>query len=744
MIFWLAFSALLYEITLTRIFAYVLPYHFIPLAVSLSMLGLGLGACAAVARPRLEGPGGAAAPLAVLSASLLAFCATLFVDWGFAPLVASAFPPFLALGTLMARIYGTSPRPGRTYALDLAGGAAACLIALRLFDRLGPIAILLLLACASGLAAAAAASSRRLRLAGAWAAALSTAAAGAWAAGLIRDPGLAPPRGAEKPMHEAMRRERGRIADSAWGSSGRADLYEHPAYKNIKWIYNDATNSSYLVEEPNTPARRAFLKRLALDVPFALRAPGRVLIIASGGGLEVQLARLAGAGSIDAVEVNPATVALVRRWRDFAGPVYDAPGVALHVEEGRRFLSSAPGKFDLIQMSLAFTATAMSGSFTLVEGYLNTVEAYRLYLSRLAPQGLLAVLDDSRDRSLRAVTTALAVFEERGLSTAQGLSRLAVVGNDVDGTGYAYLVIVSPDELSLSVRERLMDACRRGGFRPLWVPGLAAQEPFLSLSRTGREEFQERQPLDYAPRTDDRPYFFYFGKGPRQLWRTLQTIALLGGAALLLALATALGLRRGREDSSSAAALAALSGASFMLVESGLLQKLMLTTRSPAQVLSLLLFSLLFWCGLGSRLAERLQERGLGLPGAFGTAAAATAAAALLLDGRGAMAGVSSELLRRALVFFFLAPVGLSLGLPFPLLLKRRAGRPRVNAWLWGINGFASVCGACLALMISFIFGIRASLLLGAAGYLAGALLSYWGRAGLRPAAAIVRPSSVP
>ncbi|MEK7388437.1 MAG: hypothetical protein AAB036_01940 [Elusimicrobiota bacterium] len=732
MIFWLAFATLLYEIVLSRIFAYILPYHFIPLAVSLAMLGLGLGACLSIFWRRLEGPDGSAAALAALSIALLAFIAELFVHWGFVLIVASAFPPLLVLGTLMARIYGASARPERTYALDLIGGSVACLLAFRLFDRFGPITILLALACAFGIAAAAVASSRRFRLIGVMAAALSAGAAIAWMAGLVPNLGISPPCGADKPMYEAMRRENGRITDFIWGSAGRADLYEHPVFKNIKWIYNDATNSSYLVHDPDTPARKDFLRGLALNIPFALQQPHRVLIIGSGGGLEIQLAGLAGAAEIDAVEVNPATVALVRRSAEFAGRIYDVPAVNLHIEEGRRFLSSMQRPYDLIQMSLAFTSTAMSGSFTLVEGYLNTVEAYRLYLSRLAPKGLLAVLDDSRERSLRGVLTAVAVFEEKGLSSAQALRRIAVVGNSVDGTGYAYLVIVSPEELTVSMRRRLMALCRKRGFKPLWVPEFSAEEPFISLLSAGREDFSARQPLDFGPRTDDRPYFFYFGKGWISLWQTLRPIALLCLVSLLFALVTARILRTAEKHTLRPAALSALCGVSFMLVESGLLQKLMLATRSPAQVLSLLLFSLLFWCGVGSRLAEFLQRRRrFQLWGAFAAAAAATAAAAIFLDHR-ALEGVPSEMQRHALVFLFLAPVGLSLGMPFPLLLKQQASRPRVNALLWGINGFASVGGACLALMISFVVGIRMSMLAGAVGYLAAALLSYRSQASAR------------
>lgn len=719
MIFLLAFSTLLYEIVISRVFAYVLPYHFTPLALSLAMLGLGAGACLRVLR---GGRDDAADIFAALSASFLVFNAALLVRWGFWTTAATAFAPFLFLGLLFAGVYAASKAPHRTYFWDLTGAAAACLVALRVMSWIGPDGVTLGLAAVFG----AAGFARARRRPQACAAALALAALLARAAGTLPDFGAAPRSGGSKPMHEAMRRERGTIVDSSWDAAGRADIYEHPSFANIKWIYNDATNSSYLVREPKTPAMQDFLRGLSLGLPMAARRPKRVLIIGPGGGAELQLARLFGADDVDAVEINPATVSLVRKMSGFAGVVYDAPGVNTRIKEGRAFLAESGRRpYDLIQMSLTFTSTALSGSFALAEGRLYTKEAFRLFLSRLTPRGVLAVLDDSAERSLREALTALAVMREDGVPFDLALRRIAVIANPgVDGTGYAHLLLASPEELSPELRRELMALCARGQFTPVWIPDMAAREPYLSLSREGLDSFLARQPLDLRPRTDDYPYFFYFGKGWRSFWDTLKPMIGLCFMALLLTAWAGARLRRELPSGAMrAAVLAGLCGAGFMLTQAGLLHKLTPSTGTPAQALTVLLFSLLFWCGLGGRLAERLgltRAARLGFP-----AAAAAAGAYLILWRHGSgLESVESESLRRVLTFLALAPAGLCLGIPFPSLLGAHVSKGEtVKAWLWAINGFASVAGACLSMLIPFLLGINAGLAAGFVVYLAGALI---------------------
>ncbi|TPW18912.1 MAG: hypothetical protein FD126_3209, partial [Elusimicrobia bacterium] len=139
-VFSLAFATLLYEVVLTRLFAYFLPFQFTSLALSMAMLGLGLGAWLRASVPK--GRWSASSGLAALAASWLLLVGTLFVRWDFWALTAAALPPFLALGALLAEAYAAAPSAHGAYLRDLAGGATACLVATTLLVRWSPLGVL--------------------------------------------------------------------------------------------------------------------------------------------------------------------------------------------------------------------------------------------------------------------------------------------------------------------------------------------------------------------------------------------------------------------------------------------------------------------------------------------------------------------------------------------------------------------------------------------------------------------------
>jgi hypothetical protein len=60
-----------------------------------------------------------------------------------------------------------------------------------------------------------------------------------------------------------------------------------------------------------------------------------------------------------------------------------------------------------------------------------------------------------------------------------------------------------------------------------------------------------------------------------------------------------------------------------------------------------------------------------------------------------------------------IAPLGIFMGMPFPLGLKRLAREnPGLIPWAWGVNGCASVMGSVLALVLAQAIGFKATLLL--------------------------------
>jgi hypothetical protein len=703
------FSILCYEIILTRVYAYIFTYRLTALAVSFAVFGLGAGAYVRVrwlsALPQRQL---AAAAHLGTSAALLALYVTLLFTHAPLLVIPVSALPFVCAGMAVSHYYEARRAEGAavTYALDLTGAAAGCLGSVWLLVGAGADGVVLIVAGLSAAAAALAvtrAPSPRRR-AGLLAAALAMLVP--VAAGVFRaqwpDPLLNRHSSLDKQLPRVLR-EHGAVVDTAWSAVGRADLYETPNDPN-KFILTDATNSAVLLDR-----RASGLPDLFAYVPYAIAPVHSALILGSGAGLEVRLGREAGVASIDAVELNDAIIRLVQRWRTFAGPVYEAPGVTLFVEEGRQFLLARQRRYDVIQMSLVLTATAQSGTYALAESYLYTREAFRSYLDHLNPSGALVMIDDTFERTLKNTVTAVATMErDFGLRSDEAMQRVAVAFNPrTQELGYKYLLLVSPTPLSAERIRRLAAEAAQRPFDLLWLPGVAATPKFQALSAAGSATVVRVADLNMEPPTDDCPYLNNFAKTPAEFVILLRPYIILSALMLvvLLAMVAAAGTGAGATGRAPTV-LAALYGVGFMLMELGLLHKLALAVGGPTAVLSVLLFGLLLWCGLGALLLDRFAHA---LRARIGSPALAVAVAGiatgLMLERWYRLDGVVPPL-RLACVLAMVAPLGLCLGAPFPDLL-RGSGRTdaRRLASLWAVNGVGSVLGGALTLMLLPIAG---------------------------------------
>jgi hypothetical protein len=158
-----------------------------------------------------------------------------------------------------------------------------------------------------------------------------------------------------------------------------------------------------------------------------------------------------------------------------------------------------------------------------------------------------------------------------------------------------------------------------------------------------------------------------------------------------------------------------LIGLAFLLVEIPLLQRFILFLGSPAYAMAGILFTLLLFSGLGSRVSQQapLQICLLGL-------------ALLLLCLPWMLPPVFDRALgwalhyRLALTAMLLAPVGFLMGIPFPGGISRlieRRGRASLVPWAWATNGATSVIASVLAALLALSFGFGWVLRLGALLY---------------------------
>jgi MFS family permease len=178
-----------------------------------------------------------------------------------------------------------------------------------------------------------------------------------------------------------------------------------------------------------------------------------------------------------------------------------------------------------------------------------------------------------------------------------------------------------------------------------------------------------------------------------------------------------------------------LLGFAFLFIEIPLLQRFILYLGSPAYAVTAVLFALLLFSGVGSRLSDRLNSR-YSLTISLGALALLCLLMPQLLTQLfGGTIGLPLAA-RLGVTVLALAPLGFLMGMPFPGGLRwlipeaepTAAAEPAPRGdipWIWAVNGAASVIAPILAALLALSFGFSAVLRLGALCY-AIALLTVW------------------
>jgi hypothetical protein len=570
-----------------------------------------------------------------------------------------------------------------------------------------------------------------------------------------------------------MVREHHRVLDTVWHPVFRVDVFENPAHPEFKGLAHDGQWGSGLWQfdgdERGLPARFATSnRRLAFGVA---PAHPRVLVIGSAGGQEIIASLAFDATHVTAVELNPATVGLLRGpYRGFTGNLAGNDKVTLVNAEGRSFLERDPSSYDLIYFvapdSYAAMNAAQASGFVLAESYLYTVEMVRAALAHLAPGGVLAMQFGEFDyagrpnRTARYAATARAALAERGITDFA--DHILVATN----TDYFTLstLLVSPTPFTpaqIQAFQRDVAAIRSGVVRH--APGLDPAESGDATLRVITTPAADLGKLlaghvyDLRAVRDDKPFFWHFvrfadllrgrapggsafdpedGRGEKALLVMLLVAATFATVFLLLPLLALRADWSRLPKKGSALVYFGSLGLAFMGIEIVLIQKWSLILGYPTYALTVTLCAILFFSGLGSLATARYAEH-------VGTAVLWLAGALTLCTvGHGIVLGSVSALLlaqpfavRIASAVLAMAPLGLCLGAFMPLGLAAVARLERqvtpgtedaagtYVAWAWAVNGFFSVIGSLLATMASMTWGFRAVLFGALAIYLAACLV---------------------
>jgi hypothetical protein len=509
----------------------------------------------------------------------------------------------------------------------------------------------------------------------------------------------------------------------------------------------DGAAGTAMTQWDGNPANLSWVGFDVTSLPYHLRKNGDAGIIGVGGGRDVLTALWAHSRSVTGIEMNQIFIHLLRGpMRNFAS-IASQPQVELINDEARSYLTRSNKRFDILQMSLIDTwAATGAGAYTLSENGLYTIEAWRVFLNALKPNGIFSVSrwysPGRASETSRLLALATATLLDRGISNPA--EHIALVSSAEVAT-----LLVSNEPLGAEDLKALAETANVYGFTVLLAPGSPPTDPLLGAIVSSRSRNQLMEAIrddayDYSPATDDRPYFFNILK-PRGLLKvglqssrgviaqgnlaatatllvlTVIAIALVGGMILLPLWKSGLPDMEG-SDFASAVAYFSLIGFGFMMVQIPYMERFSVYLGHPTYAIAVILFSMILFAGIGSLVSDAAPiERH---PAWIYVLVLAIASAILVvtvslqdvID-----ATIQLSILPRCLIVVGLTfPVAFLLGFGFPIGM-RLVGRFSGEAlpWMWGINGACGVLSSILAVGFSMWAGIHGSLYLAAACYAA-------------------------
>ena len=733
--FVVSFGIILFELLLTRLFGVVLFAQFAHLALALALLGISVGAIAQHLKPSLlpdEGLEERLAWVVVAQAvlTLVAVFATvefpvtvqfeeppttyqersgvkddLLDPFWFGLLLPILTAPFVAAGLAFSGVFQRrKDHIGIMYGADLIGGAVGAVAFIPLLNLLsGPDLVFVIVAVTLGVAALLFFLSGK-----------KNAAAGAllgMVGGLVFT-GVGLLGGELIHIRYAAGYAEENVTYSNWTALARLSIHEDD--KRGSFMLLDNTSASEVVKTKKR-AKRLAQQAANRSVVHQLHDPGaRIAILAASAGPEVAVAQHYGHHDIVAIDIAGELFDIVaERFPDAEANPYTHGNTERVKSDGRAAILHAQEPFDVIQMvhaNLWSSAGLLSNAWS--PSLLETEEAFETYLDKLTDDGTLSFGRGSHTPNL--VRSAAAALRGRGADPAW--KHILYVVAD------SHLMLVKKRPWTKAERDHAVKVLQRYRFQRIIIDPTAQK-----LSKEGRGILSAE-----AVMTDDRPYLdrpdmvldtlsSAVGMATGQDTGALATLyrsVVLQAAFVLVAgglfiIVPFLGQGRSQVRDLQKVPLALLYvcglGYGYLAVETVLVHELVLFVGHPTYAVTVVILTMLLFSGIGSVLTERIpMDKGVtALRGIIATVLVLGLIQAFVVPGiLHAFALGLPPAVRMALTFVVLAPLGLLMGMPFPLAMrllpKDAAG---LVPWAWALNGWTSVVASLVTVVVSRIYG---------------------------------------
>lgn len=507
------------------------------------------------------------------------------------------------------------------------------------------------------------------------------------------------------------------------------------------------------------------------SLPYRLLDNPRVLLLGETTGVNVWLAKRMGAEHVTVVQTNPQLIRLLKE--DLAGKtgnLYNQDNVTVVNSDPRLYLERSQDSYDLIQMVAGEAiATGTGGLQGLNEDYLLTTNAAARARELLTDRGLLSITRGIQSPP-RDNIKLFALFAEAvsGSGDDDPADHILVSRNYLAGN-----ILMSNRPVDADLLERFKEEAFNLQLDIEYFPGIQSDEitqlnliegpegenysyihhAITEILSGNADSFFHEWAYDVRPPTDQRPYFhdyfkwsslslFFEAYGSEWFQRlelgyvilviTFLQLSVMAFLLILLPLFFRRAHFGGTRNKLPAFLYFFSIGTGFMLIEISLIQIFIRFLGDPIFSTAAILSSVLLFMGAGSYLQKRTAI------GVVRRTQVASAAIVLLMLLYLILAEPITSLfigagtaVRFAVTIVMLMPVAFFFGWLFPAGIEILGeSDEELIPWAWGVDGFASVAAAPLAIILSMSIGFNNVILIGMGCYVLAGLMSIFWRTG--------------
>ncbi|MDI6802676.1 MAG: hypothetical protein QME58_02370 [Bacteroidota bacterium] len=489
----------------------------------------------------------------------------------------------------------------------------------------------------------------------------------------------------------------------------------------------------------------SFLKYTTSALPYQLVKSGDVLVIGVGTGTEIRTALQNGNFNVDGVELNSQVT-------EISKVNFPKEKVNIIIGEGRGYLNQTKMRYSVIAIPIleGFSSSA-AGIQSIFENYLLTIESFKLMLSKLSEEGILAIsvwTNYPPRHSIKMFAALVESLEESGIKNPS----LHIAG--IRSWSTATLIVRKTPFTSNDI-DNIKIFCEKNSFDPIYYPTITDKEinrynqveedlyykSALKILSAEQRKFFDEYNFYIEPPNDDKPYFSHFIKfkslpylreilgnesvafmelGFFILLLTLIQIVLISFILIIIPLIFLLKEENTRNSKFATLIYFGGLGSGFMLIEIVFIQKFILFLSHPIYSVSVVITSLLLFSGIGSYYSTIfLKNVSKKLQFILILIIITAAGYSILIPGIFNYLVHLPVVIKYLISFLIIAPIAFLMGMPFPIgmsLLARRCSN--LVPWAWGINGYLSVVSAIAAPLLAMEFGFQVVIVIASIMYL--------------------------